>query len=295
MRNAPPAPEESAGASPAPLPPPGSEDLRAERLARAQGYPYPCPDCSYLYIDGVALPLHGHGADPLAGEVEIAGGRLPALEHLGRAGLGAAAREERVPVLAYGSNRAPQQLARKYGHWREPVVIPVVHGWLAGFDVVYAARLAGYGSVAATVTLSPGTEASVSVIWLTARQLDLMHGTEGIGQQVYCYGRLDGIDLRLDGGGALESVFAYVNLDGALIDSGSPVALAAVPARGRVFPALDQRAMLTLVRDRLEPGADLESFILAHIDDRTLGLERSRSLAAGARSFAHGGFLRLLG
>jgi hypothetical protein len=200
-----------------------------------------------------------------------------------------------VPVLAYGSNRAPVQLGRKYGHWREPVVIPVVHGWLAGFDVVYAARLAGYGSVAATIAPSPGTDASVSVIWLTERQLDLMHATEGIGQQVYCYGRLDGVDLRLDGGGALASVFTYVNLDGALLHAGQPVALAAVPSRGRVFPARDQLAMLALVRDRLDPGADLEQFVLAHIDDRTLGLERSRSLASGALAFTHAAFTRLLG
>lgn len=271
-------------------------EARIERLARAQGYPYPYPETSYLYLDGVALPLHGRGGDPLAGaEVEVAGARLPAVEHLDRLGAGAAAREARTPVLAYGSNRAPVQLGRKYGHWRDPVAIPVRHGWLAGFDVVYAARLAAYGSVAATLTPSPGTVASVSVIWLTDRQLDLMHTTEGIGQHVYCYGRLDGIALTLDGGGALESVFTYCNLDGAILDEGGPIALAAIPARDRIFPARDQLAMLGFVRDRLDPGADLETFILDHIDDRTLGIERSRRLALGARPFEHPGFTRLLG
>ncbi len=272
------------------------EEARAERLARAHGYPYPFPETSYLYLDGLALPLFPAGAGPFEeAEVEVGGTRLPVRAHLSRLGLGAAADAERVPVLAYGSNRAPVQLGRKYGDWREPVVIPVVHGWLAGFDVVHAARLAAYGSVAATLAPSPGTVVSVSVIWLTEPQLDRMHRTEGIGRSVYCYGRLDGIDLSFDGGGALESVFTYVNLDGAVIVDGGPVALAAVPAQGRVFPARDQLAMLALVRDRLEPGADLETFVLDHIEDRALGLARSRHLAFDARPFAHPGFTRLLG
>jgi hypothetical protein len=279
------------------------DEARAERLARAHGYPYPYPEHSYLYIDGVALPLFGHGIegsgtdrDPLArAEIEVAGVRRRVLDHLDDLGAGDAGREKRVPLLAYGSNRAPVQLGRKYGHWREPVVIPVVHGWLAGFDVVDAARLAGYGAVAATIAASLGTTASVSVIWLTERQLDLMHATEGINEAVYGYGRLDGVELTLDGGGALSSVFAYVNRDGALLHRGSPVALAAVPARNRVFPALDQLGVLGLVRDRLEPGADLETFVLDHIDRRDLGLERSRSLSLDASRFDSPRFTLLLG
>ena len=272
------------------------EDARAERLARAHGYPYPYPETSYLYVDGVALPLYAHGPEPIQGaEVEIAGSRIPAHEHLERLGAGDTAREPRTPLLAYGSNRAPVQLGRKYGHWREPVVIPVLHGWLRDFDVVYAARLASYGSVAATITPAPGTTASVSVIWLSERQLELMHATEGVEQSVYCYGQLGGIDLALDGGGTLDSVFAYVNLDGAVIQDGSPVALAAVPAQHRTFPALDQLAMLGRVRDRLEPGVDLETFVLDHIDRRELGLQRSQHLAVDARQFAFTGFTRLLG
>src|SRR5688500_1625447 len=122
------------------------EDARVERLARAHGYPYPYPETSYLYVDGVALPLYAHGPEPIQGaEVEIGGTRLGAFEHLERLGAGDTAREPRTPLLAYGSNRAPVQLGRKYGHWREPVVIPVLHGWLRDFDVVYAARLASYG------------------------------------------------------------------------------------------------------------------------------------------------------
>ena len=55
-----------------------------------------------------------------------------------------------TPVLAIGSNAAPQQLARKFPAERFPggVLIPVVRAVLQGFDVVYAPLLASYGSCA---------------------------------------------------------------------------------------------------------------------------------------------------
>ena len=78
-------------------------------VALASGYPYAFPACSYLFRDGAQHPLP-------AG--------LPALL------------ADRVPVIACGSNRAPEQLARKFGDWPHPLAIPVLCGRLAGFDVV---------------------------------------------------------------------------------------------------------------------------------------------------------------
>ena len=90
---------------------PGDE---AGLLALATDYPYAAPDESYLFALGEARGLsaagwRGYDFGP------------------------------RVPVLAHGSNRSPQQLFRKFGRDAE---IPVTYGRLAGFDVVYAAHVA---------------------------------------------------------------------------------------------------------------------------------------------------------
>ena len=268
-------------------------EARAERLARAHGYPYPYPEHSYLYLDGVPVPLRMTGTEPFAGEVEVDAEWMPVSEHLDRLGIRDAALRPRTSVLAYGSNRSPSQLERKYGHWREPVVIPVAHGWLRGFDVVYAARLAGYGSVAATIAPAPHTVCEVSVLWLDEAQLDLMHVTEGLAQSVYGYGVLEDIELTLDGGGRLDRVHTYVNLDGALVHKGSAVALATVKAEGRAIPALDQLSILGRVRDRIEPDADLESFVLEHIEDEAVRDARCRVLREDAWKFEHPSFTRL--
>lgn len=265
-------------------------EARAERLARAHGYPYPYPEHSYLYVDGMPLPLRMATSDPFEGEVEVGAKWHPVMEHLDHLGIADRGRVPRTPVLAYGSNRSPMQLERKYGHWSEPVVIPVAHGRLAGFDVVYAARLAGYGSVAATIAPAPHTVCEVSVLWLDAAQLELMHATEGLMQAVYGYGVLEGVDLELDGGGRLDRIHTYINLDGALLHKGTAVALASVKASGRAIPALDQIAMLGRVRDRCEPEADLEQFVLEHIEDAGVRDARCRALRADAWKFDHPAF-----
>jgi len=99
-------------------------------LLRALGYPYTVPSYSYLFDAGFAAPI---------AEADFAG---------------------RVPVLAYGSNAAPDQLIRKF----EDVPgtrIPVTRVSVSGIDAVYAAWFAAYGSVPATIHDAPGTEVFV--------------------------------------------------------------------------------------------------------------------------------------
>jgi len=237
----------------------------AAALDRAYGYPYPAPDGSWLYRDG------GASAWPADGDPAGHGG-LP-----------------RTPVLSYGSNRAPVQLARKYAGWPAGTEIPVTRGWLAAFDVVHAARLAAYGSVPATLARSPGTVVEVGVLWLTGAQLVRMHETEGVGRDGYAYLELAEIGLELDGGPRLERVATYEALSGPLLPDGTPRALAAVPARGRRFPELDQRGALTLVRDRLAPGHDLDAFVLAAVSDPDLNRAHRAALRAFGRPLGPGG------
>src|SRR5688572_7469191 len=79
------------------------DEARPERLARAQGYPYPYPDFSYVYVDGVPLPLLAHGIGLEDAEVDVAGRRMALADHLAALGAPEAMTAARTPLLAYGS------------------------------------------------------------------------------------------------------------------------------------------------------------------------------------------------
>jgi len=68
----------------------------------------------------------------------------------------------------------------------------VTQAVLHGFDCVYAPLISGYGSVCASLDVSPGTAVSTFVTHLSPRQLSVMHATEG----GYHYLRLTGLQLR---------------------------------------------------------------------------------------------------
>jgi len=212
----------------------------AELLALAKSYPFAAVPASYLLRGGRALPMP------------------PSLD--GYTG--------RVPVIAHGSNRSPEQLFRKYGSAAE---IPVSRAWLHDYDVVYSAHVSRYGSVAANLHHAPGTDVEVFVTWLDAPQLAHMHDTE-LGGEVYIYGRMAGITLALDSspGGPAESLseaYVYISRRGCVTAEGRPLALAAVPARGRAHAALAQTEILALVHARHGDGVALDDLILRTIRD----------------------------
>ncbi|MYK59998.1 MAG: hypothetical protein F4027_15885, partial [Rhodospirillaceae bacterium] len=94
-------------------------------VERAMGYPYAIPDCSFVFDKA--------GRDKAGWRPAEIGGALT---------------DGRHPVLACGSNRSPDQLARKYFDF-EAATIPVQRAWLGDFDVVYAAHITGYGAISA--------------------------------------------------------------------------------------------------------------------------------------------------
>ena len=106
-------------------------------------------------------------------------------------------RHGRTPVLAAGSNQSHEQLARKYSVLPGHVEIPVQKGMLNDFDSVYAAHLAGYGSVPSTFYPSAGTRVTTYVLWLDEAQLNRMHETE----RNYTYDRLEAITVEIDDDG----------------------------------------------------------------------------------------------
>lgn len=174
---------------------------------RALDYPFAIPDRSFV---------HHRGEVREPGEVEVD-------------------RSDRVALLAYGSNAAPEVLDRKLAADPDPVLM--MRATLLGYDVVYSNHLSAYGAVPATLHGSPGTEATVFVAYLSAAQLELIALTE----PNYDLTRLEDIRCELEDGGRLSEIDAYVSRHGCLLDSdGSPVALAAIPARARRLPVRSQ-------------------------------------------------------
>lgn len=171
-------------------------------------------------------------------------------------------RDARTPLLAIGSNAAPETLRRKLGHFPAPADrdVLVVAGHLHDFDIGPSAHLAVYGSMPATLFPSPGTRVRAAILWLTSAQFTQLTWTE----LSYAIGRLDtrfaADEPDFDAGG----VVAFVSRFGALCPDGDPAALAAVPARGRRAPALTQRRLLELVAGWvLGPGASAEALLRA--------------------------------
>jgi hypothetical protein len=222
-----------------------TSDTLAARIAHAKTYPFPRHDHCYVFEAGRTTRLAPADACDTAG---------------------------RTPVLAAGSNQSHEQLARKYAG--RAGSIPVWRGRLFEFDVVYAAKFTGYGSVPATFQSSPGTAATVFVQWLTGDQLARMHETEG----GYDYDRLEGIRVALDRGGELTEAFAYSSSTGVLAHRGAPIALAEIAAEGRGFAQMSQPEVLETVRARLAPNVALEDFIAQNLDDAVLRASRAAEL-----------------
>lgn len=225
------------------------------RLNRAYGYPYPAPDHDFLFAGGDIAPLSAE------------------------AGLSA-----RQPVIAVGSNRAPEQLARKFGTGAG-VEIPVTWAWMHGFDVVYCAHLAAYGSVPATLHASPGTDVRVAVTWLTESQLERMHETENVGEN-YVYGTFDEDVIDLGAGRPAVPPGCYITRRGALALDGTPVALSEIEARNRRFSSLAQAAKLALLHERFGDRPGLEDWILSLLDDENLERRRRLSQALSETTLA---------
>jgi hypothetical protein len=176
----------------------------------------------------------------------------------------------RRPVLAFGANAAPAALAVKLDDLAAGARVPVVAGELRDFDVVYSAHVSPYGAIPGTLLPCPGAVASVHLVHLTDAELARVHRSE----PNYDF-------VRLEGAG----VHAYVSKHGALRREGAPVGVAAIPVRGRVWPALDEPAILAAIRDELAPGEPLEDFVAAHVADPELAAQRTRALRATAIPF----------
>ena len=222
------------------------------RIAFAKAYPFSILDHSFFLKDGAVTPLP-------AGEAHRAG---------------------RTAVLASGSNRSHEQLARKFGD--DPEGVATERAWLAEFDVVYAAHITRYGSIPTTLQHVAGMRVHLAINWLTERQLAAMHATEGN----YDFVALERIALETEAGPALEIAHVYVARNGFLTHEGAPIGSREAAAENRPHTAMDQHEAQAHIHAQLGERIAPDDFVLQNIEDERLRRERSARLGDPAARFA---------
>ena len=219
-------------------------------LARALEYPWKRPGGSYRLTDGRTELLER--MSPAERDATIA-------EYSGGA-------DQRLPLLAIGSNCSPDVLGRKFAHFTDERdrALLALSGRLWEFDVGFAAQPALYGSMPATLFPSSGTAVDATLLWVTPAQFTQLAWSE----LSYRLGRLEARFAVEEGGAAFDEVLVFVSRFGAFCVDGEPVAQAAVPAGGRTArpltqaQALDAAAVLAL-----GTGASAATLVRAVFED----------------------------
>lgn len=223
---------------------------REALLAQAVGYPWARPGGPYLLRGAEVEPL----ADLTAAERERIIGQL------------SSPASGRLPLLACGSNAAPEALERKFAHFagEHDRTVLVLTGRLHDFDVGVAPQPTMYGSMPATLFPSPATAVQTALLWVTSAQFTQLVWSE----ITYRMGRLK---TRFDvdeSGESFDEVLAFVSRFGTFCVDGDPVALAAIPASGRTAAALTQEQLLDAAATlAIEPGATAETLVRAIFED----------------------------
>jgi hypothetical protein len=227
-----------------------AREFEPAMLERALGYPWERPAGSYEWREGTVRRF---------AELEEAE-REEVIERYTSAG------GPRLPLLAIGSNAAPEVLERKLGHFApgEDRAVLALSGHLHEFDIGAAAQPTIYGAMPATPFESPGTAVSATVLWVTPAQFTQLTWSE----LTYRLGRLHTRFEIADAEMGFDDVLVFVSRFGTLHVDGEPAALAAVPARGRSARAFTQRQLLDHAAAlALGPGADAETLLRAVCED----------------------------
>jgi hypothetical protein len=213
---------------------------------RAINYPYPTPDYAYSFfkgkfIQGIHLDL-----------------------------------EKRIPILSVGSNRAPMQLQRKFSFNQDICVTPAI---LYDSDIVYAASIAAYGSMPATQWPSIGTEVDLNVLWLTEKQLHIMHLTEAVGV-AYNFVKMKSGTVKIKDFQFSGDIYGYVSVAGAFpFKLNAPFRLAAILSSNTKLKAIYEEVALDFLMKFLEPDQTiLREWIKEVIQDQDYRLQLHKKL-----------------
>jgi hypothetical protein len=264
------------------------EVISREAFERAVRYPYAIPSTHFRFDPAADDILAARHARLLRAEVAGRDGdtifynldldldgtrhRLPAV----------------CPVVAAGSNAAPQQLRRKFrGIVDDPVY--AIRCRLSGWIPAYSAHFSRYGAIAACLQQWPGANSHLFVTLLTPAGLARMHDTETLGTH-YRFASLAGAPCHL-GEAPLElALYYYDCLHGPLRDTaGAPIPLAAFDVRGCPAQCFEEEQVLRAAMQDLFPDCTLDmalARILASDAARlhATGLLKSLRIAPGASS-----------
>jgi hypothetical protein len=135
--------------------------------------------------------------------------------------------EDRVPVVAVGSNACPGQLRHKMAEHGVSATIPMVKARVTGIGIGVSAHVSLLGYVSASPFHAPGTVSELFITWLDAAQLAVVDASEGVPVPTGAYdrARLPSYDFRieLESGELLPGAHLYVNRRGVLHNgSGTP-------------------------------------------------------------------------
>lgn len=135
--------------------------------------------------------------------------------------------EERVPVVAVGSNACPGQLRHKMVESGIASPLPMVRARVTGIDVGVSAHVSRLGYVSASPVEAPGTVRELFLTWLDAGQLAMIDASEGVPLRYGNFRRAwlqePQVRIELEDGTRLPGAYIYVNRRGVLRNgSGTP-------------------------------------------------------------------------
>lgn len=226
--------------------------LPLSEAERANDYPYDAPQHSYLITDGATHMVERFAAEALEG---------------------------RVAVLSVGSNRAPQQLLRKFGG---DAFLPVTRAVLHDCDIIHSACFSYYGAVPCSAVPSEGSAICLNAVWLTPDELQIMHDTEAVGI-AYDFCRWHEGVVEIKDAPQPEHIYGYATRLGFLADDNAqPFALSSLPAQRRCYSALSQYEARKKLIALLPPELQCEShqdFITKLVSDKAFRVDVNERLS----------------
>ncbi|MFT6556590.1 hypothetical protein [Sneathiella sp.] len=190
----------------------------------------------------------------------------------------------RIPVLACGSNAAPEQLVRKFGS-HETDAIHVTQAHLKDYLIGYSAHIAGYGAIPATLAVAKGHGTDCHITWLTEAQLRHMHKTEAVGKN-YRFSELSNLSLQCSQNGLLTTAFAYISLRGYLAQNDNPILIKDLNTAKAPFQEMSQQNIQRLMCSLVSPASSVEDFIVENITDPDLRRDRVHKFGQYAKIFS---------
>ncbi|HET9381457.1 MAG TPA: hypothetical protein VFP69_11580 [Streptomyces sp.] len=136
--------------------------------------------------------------------------------------------EDRVPVLAVGSNACPAQLRHKTAEFGVTAPIPMVRAGVTGLGVGASAHVSRMGYVSASPFAAPAAVRELFLLWLDPRQVGVIDASEGVplpgGNHDRVWLPAPEVTVDLADGTRLPGAYVYVSRHGVLHDGtpGSP-------------------------------------------------------------------------